>query len=75
MLLREGLNPSTDTPTHLALYKAYEQLGGVVHTHSSYITSWAQAGRAVPALGTTHADYFYGEIPSTRSLTQTEDQW
>ena len=66
------LNPSSDTPTHLALYQAYEQLGGVVHTHSSYITSWAQAGCSVPALGTTHADYFYGEIPCTRSLTQAE---
>lgn len=71
-VIEGSLNPSSDTPTHLALYKAYEQLGGVVHTHSSYITSWAQAGRAVPALGTTHADYFYGEIPCTRALTQTE---
>ena len=71
-VIEGSLNPSSDTPTHLALYKAYEQLGGVVHTHSSYITSWAQAGRSVPALGTTHADYFYGEIPCTRALTQTE---
>lgn len=71
-VIEGSLNPSSDTPTHLALYKAYEQLGGVVHTHSSYITSWAQAGRAVPALGTTHADYFYGEIPCTRALTPTE---
>ena len=68
------LNPSSDTPTHLALYKAYEKIGGVVHTHSSYITSWAQAGCAVPALGTTHADYFYGEIPCTRALTEEEIQ-
>ena len=68
------LNPSSDTPTHLALYKAYEQIGGVVHTHSSYITSWAQAGCSVPALGTTHADYFYGEIPCTRALTEEEIQ-
>lgn len=68
------LNPSSDTPTHLALYKAYEQIGGVVHTHSSYITSWAQAGCNVPALGTTHADYFYGEIPCTRALTEEEIQ-
>ncbi len=66
------LSPSSDTPTHLALYKAYEQLGGVVHTHSTYVTSWAQAGCAVPALGTTHADYFYGEIPCTRALTSDE---
>lgn len=66
------LNPSSDTPTHLALYKAYENLGGVVHTHSSYITSWAQAGCAVPALGTTHADYFHGNIPCTRPLTEAE---
>ena len=71
-VIEGSLNPSSDTPTHLALYKAYDQLGGVVHTHSSYITSWAQAGRAVPALGTTHADYFYGEIPCTRALTPTE---
>lgn len=71
-VIEGSLNPSSDTPTHLALYKAYDQLGGVVHTHSSYITSWAQAGRSVPALGTTHADYFYGEIPCTRALTQTE---
>ena len=68
------LNPSSDTPTHLALYKEYEQIGGVVHTHSSYITSWAQAGCNVPALGTTHADYFYGEIPCTRALTEEEIQ-
>ena len=68
------LNPSSDTPTHLALYKEYEQIGGVVHTHSSYITSWAQAGCSVPALGTTHADYFYGEIPCTRALTEEEIQ-
>ncbi len=66
------LNPSSDTPTHLALYKAYENLGGVVHTHSSYITAWAQAGCAVPALGTTHADYFHGNIPCTRPLTEAE---
>lgn len=68
------LNPSSDTPTHLPLYKAYEQVGGVVHTHSSYITSWAQAGCSVPALGTTHADYFYGEIPCTRALSEEEIQ-
>jgi L-ribulose-5-phosphate 4-epimerase len=64
--------PSTDTPTHLLLYKTYESIGGVVHTHSSYATSWAQAGRAIPPFGTTHADYFYGEVPCTRLLTDSE---
>jgi L-ribulose-5-phosphate 4-epimerase len=64
--------PSSDTPTHLALYRAFSQIGGIVHTHSPLATSWAQAGRAIPALGTTHADYFYGEIPCTRTLTQEE---
>ena len=64
--------PSTDAPTHLLLYKTYESLGGVVHTHSSYATSWAQAGRAIPPLGTTHADHFYGEVPCTRLLTKKE---
>jgi len=64
--------PSTDAPTHLILYKAYESLGGIVHTHSSYATSWAQAGRVIPPLGTTHADHFYGEVPCTRLLTRKE---
>ncbi len=64
--------PSTDMPTHLKLYQAYKQIGGVVHTHSSWATSWAQACRAIPCYGTTHADYFYGEIPCTRSLTKQE---
>lgn len=64
--------PSTDTPTHLILYKAFGSLGGVAHTHSSYATSWAQAGRAIPPFGTTHADHFYGEVPCTRLLTQQE---
>ena len=64
--------PSTDAPTHLLLYKAYESLGGIVHTHSSYATSWAQAGRAIPPFGTTHADHFYGEVPCTRLLSQKE---
>ncbi len=67
-----GLRPSSDTPTHLALYKAFPEIGGVVHTHSPWATSWAQAGRPIPALGTTHADYFYGEIPITRELTLEE---
>jgi L-ribulose-5-phosphate 4-epimerase len=66
------LRPSSDTPTHIFLYNAFPQLGGVVHTHSSWATSWAQAGRAIPAFGTTHADYFYGDIPCTRKLTQDE---
>lgn len=64
--------PSSDTPTHLVLYKNFEGIGGVVHTHSPWATSWAQAGRAVPALGTTHGDYFYGEIPCTRRMTEAE---
>lgn len=67
-----SLRPSSDTPTHLALYRAFPQIGGIVHTHSPWATSWAQAGRPIPALGTTHADYFYGEIPCTRPLTQEE---
>jgi L-ribulose-5-phosphate 4-epimerase len=65
-------NPSTDAPTHLLLYKTYSSLGGVVHTHSSYATSWAQAGRAIPPFGTTHADHYNGEIPCTRQLTDEE---
>ena len=56
-------SPSTDLPTHLEIYKAYLDVGGVVHTHSSHATAWAQAGRGIPFYGTTHADYFYGEIP------------
>lgn len=64
--------PSTDMPTHLRLYQAYQQIGGIVHTHSSWATSWAQACRDIPCYGTTHADYFYGEIPCTRSLTPQE---
>jgi L-ribulose-5-phosphate 4-epimerase len=66
------LNPSSDTPTHLVLYKAFENIGGIVHTHSTWATSWAQAGKSIPALGTTHADYFYGDIPCTRKLTAEE---
>ena len=67
-----ALRPSSDTATHLALYKAYPGLGGIVHTHSRWATIFAQAGRGVPALGTTHADYFYGEIPCTRPMTAEE---
>lgn len=66
------LKPSSDTPTHLALYRAFTEIGGVVHTHSRNATSWAQAGRDIPAYGTTHADYFYGAIPCTRKLTVEE---
>ncbi|WP_338042398.1 L-ribulose-5-phosphate 4-epimerase [Paenibacillus alba] len=66
------LRPSSDTPTHLALYRAFPAIGGIVHTHSPWATSWAQAGRGIPALGTTHADYFYGEVPCTRLMTETE---
>jgi len=64
--------PSSDTATHLALYRRYPGIGGVVHTHSTHATAWAQAGREIPALGTTHADYFFGNIPCTRALTQAE---
>lgn len=66
------LNPSSDTPTHAFLYKSWEGIGGIVHTHSSYATSWAQAGRSIPCYGTTHADYYYGEIPCLRTLTKEE---
>lgn len=67
-----NLKPSSDTPTHLALYRNFPNIGGIVHTHSEWATSWAQAGRPLPAFGTTHADYFYGEIPCTRDLTEEE---
>ena len=69
-----NLRPSSDTPTHAVLYKAFAEIGGVVHTHSTYATSWAQAGLAIPAQGTTHADHFYGTIPCTRKLTPDEIQ-
>jgi L-ribulose-5-phosphate 4-epimerase len=68
------LRPSSDTPTHLVLYRAFQAIGGVVHTHSLFATAWAQTGRDVPALGTTHADYFYGPIPTTRLMTKAEIQ-
>lgn len=64
--------PSSDTKTHIELYKKYPEIGGVVHTHSPEATSWAQAGRDIPLYGTTHADYFYGDIPCARTLTQEE---
>jgi L-ribulose-5-phosphate 4-epimerase len=66
------LKPSSDLATHLVLYKAFPSLGGVVHSHSEYATIWAQAGRAIPALGTTHADYFHGPVPATRPLSDGE---
>lgn len=66
------LNPSSDTPTHVELYKAFSGVKAVVHTHSKWATSWAQANRGIPALGTTHADNFFGEIPCTRRLTEEE---
>ena len=68
------LKPSSDTPTHLELYKAFPNIGGIVHTHSRWATSFAQAGRGIQALGTTHGDYFYGEIPCTRKMTLGEIQ-
>lgn len=64
--------PSSDTPTHVELYKKFENIGGIVHTHSSWATSWAQAGRDIPCYGTTHADYFYGSIPCVRNLSNEE---
>ena len=66
------LNPSSDTPTHLELYKAFPNIGGVVHTHSTYATAWAQAGRDIPNIGTTHADYFHDDIPCTRDMKKSE---
>ena len=66
------LNPSSDTPTHLALYRAFPGIGGITHTHSSYATAWAQAGRPLRCLGTTHADCFYGEVPVTRYVSREE---
>ena len=67
-----NLKPSSDAPTHLVLYRQFANIGGIVHTHSEWATSWAQAGRSIPALGTTHADYFHGEIPCTRSMIRNE---
>ena len=66
------MNPSSDTKTHLVLYNAFPQIGGIVHTHSPYAVAWAQAGEDLPCYGTTHADYFYGSIPCARHLTQQE---
>lgn len=66
------LNPSSDTPTHLVLYRAFKEIGGVVHTHSTYATAWAQAGKDIPNIGTTHADYFHDAIPCTADMTEAE---
>jgi L-ribulose-5-phosphate 4-epimerase len=70
--LEGDLKPSSDAPTHLELYRSFPDIGGVVHTHSPWATSWAQAGKPIPAYGTTHADYFYGAVPCTRALTKEE---
>ena len=67
-----NLNPSSDTPTHLAIYRAFSDVGGVVHTHSTYATAWAQAGLDIPNIGTTHADYFRASIPCTEDMTEAE---
>lgn len=66
------LRPSSDTPTHLVLYRKFPDIGGIVHTHSTYATVWSQAGRSIPPFGTTHADYFYGEVSCTRKLSSAE---
>lgn len=71
-LVEGDLRPSSDTPTHLVLYRAFAGVGGIVHTHSLYATAWAQAKRPIPALGTTHADYWHGDIPCTRPMTTEE---
>jgi L-ribulose-5-phosphate 4-epimerase len=71
-VLEGDLKPSSDTPTHLELYKAFANIGGIVHTHSRWATSFAQAGRGLTPLGTTHADYFYGAIPCTRKMRPEE---
>lgn len=71
-IIEGDLNPSSDTKTHLELYKAYPELGGIVHTHSPHAVAWAQAGRDIPCYGTTHADYFYGPVPCARCLTTEE---
>ena len=71
-ILEGDLNPSSDLPTHVELYKAFPEVGGIVHTHSTEGVSWAQAGRDIPCYGTTHADYLYGEVPCVRNLTKEE---
>lgn len=71
-IIEGSLNPSSDTPTHIEIYKAFPSIGGIVHTHSSWATIWAQAGKSIPAQGTTHADHFYGSIPCTRVMNPDE---
>ena len=71
-IIEGDLNPSSDTPTHLALYRAFPEIGGVVHTHSTYATAWAEAGKDIPNIGTTHADYFHQAIPCTADMTEAE---
>jgi L-ribulose-5-phosphate 4-epimerase len=71
-VLAGKLRPSSDTPTHLALYRAFKEIGGVAHTHSLYATAWAQAGKGIPVFGTTHADYWHGQVPVTRQLERRE---
>jgi L-ribulose-5-phosphate 4-epimerase len=71
-LVEGDLRPSSDTPTHAELYRGFPNIGGIVHTHSVYATAFAQAGRPIPALGTTHADFFFGEVPVTRKLRKSE---
>lgn len=71
-IVQGNLKPSSDTPTHLALYKSFPEIGGIAHSHSTFATSWAQAGRDIPSLGTTHADYFANDIPCTRDMTEVE---
>jgi len=73
-IVEGDLKPSSDTPTHLELYRKFKQIGGICHTHSKNATAWAQACREIPCLGTTHADYFYGAIPVTKALTKSEIQ-
>jgi L-ribulose-5-phosphate 4-epimerase len=71
-IVEGNLQPSSDTPTHLVLYKAFDHIGGIVHTHSTYATAWAQAGIDIPILGTTHADYFADDVPCTRDMIEEE---
>ena len=71
-VVQGNCRPSSDTATHLELYRSFPSIGGVVHTHSRWATAWAQSGRGIPAFGTTHADYFYGEIPCARPLSEAE---
>lgn len=71
-IMEGNLRPSSDTPTHILLYREWGNIGGIVHTHSTFATSWAQAGRDIPCYGTTQADYFFGSVPCTRALSQKE---